>query len=225
MRSAWASRAVPKHHYWGRRSPAGEPGSRAPSRTGWQRSHSSSLGAPEAGNLFFELMSAASVWLFWLTLRKPFGEAAAAFAAGLMALSPWSALFGDRVWNPNAFLFFEGLALLAAVKLREHPRSAWAAVLLVACLALPQLHSSAPVVWLALLPLVVGPLRQARRRTLAIGIALGALLYIPLLIHEAKTGSVTRARSSPRRSPSVGGRTRPSTASASCSHPFTCSGS
>ena len=144
--------------------------------------------APEGGNLFFELMSAASVWLFWLTLRKPFGEAAAAFAAGLMALSPWSALFGDRVWNPNAFLFFEGLALLAAVKLREQPRSAWAAVLLVACLALPQLHSSAPVVWLALLPLVVGPLRQARRRTLAVGIALGALLYVPLLIHEAKTG-------------------------------------
>jgi len=144
--------------------------------------------APEGGNLFFELMSAASVWLFWLTLRKPFGDAAAAFAAGLMALSPWSALFGDRVWNPNAFLFFEGVALLAAVKLRENPRSAWAAVLLVACLALPQLHSSAPVVWLALMPLVVGPLRQARRRTLAVGVVIGALLYIPLLIHEAKTG-------------------------------------
>ena len=144
--------------------------------------------APEAGNLFFELMGATSVWLFWLTLRRPFGEAAAAFAAGLMALSPWSALFGDRVWNPNAFLFFACVALFAAVKLRERPTSAWAAVLLVACLALPQLHMSALVVWLALLPLVVKPLRQARRRTLVLGVALGALLYLPLAIHEAKTG-------------------------------------
>jgi hypothetical protein len=144
--------------------------------------------APEAGNLFFELMGAASVWLFWLTLRRPFGEPAAAFAAGLMALSPWSALFGDRVWNPNAFLFFACVALLAAVKLRERPTSAWAAVLLVACLALPQLHMSALVVWLGLLPLVARPLRQAPRRTLVLGVALGALLYLPLAIHEAKTG-------------------------------------
>jgi hypothetical protein len=144
--------------------------------------------APEAGNLFFELMGAGAVWLFWLTLRGPFGEAGALFAAALMALSPWSALFGDRVWNPNAFLFFEGLALLAAVKMRERPHSAWVVLLVVASLALPQLHSSAPVVWLALIPLVAAPLRRAPRRALALGCVLGALLYLPLAIHEVRTG-------------------------------------
>lgn len=144
--------------------------------------------APEAGNLFFELLGAGSVLLFWLAMRGPFGDAAATFAAALMALSPWSALFGDRVWNPNVFLFFAALALLAAVKLRERPQSAWAAVLPAACLTLPQLHMSAPVVWLALVPLVARPLRQARRRTLAIGLLLGLLLYLPLAISEAKTG-------------------------------------
>jgi hypothetical protein len=145
--------------------------------------------APEAGNLLFELLGAATVWMFWLALRRPFGEAGAAVAAGLMALSPWSALFGDRVWNPHAFLFFEGLALLAAIKLRERPASAWAAVLPVACLALPHLHMSAPVVWLALLPLVAGQLRHMRRRWLALGLVLGLLLYIPLAVHEARTGA------------------------------------
>ena len=144
--------------------------------------------APEAGNAFFELLGAASVWMFWYGLRRPFGDAAAAFAAALLAFSPWSALFGDRVWNPNAFLCFEGLALLAVIKLRERPASAWAAVLPVACLVLPQLHSSAPVVWLALVPLAYGHVRRWNRRHLALGFVLAALLYVPLAIHEAQTG-------------------------------------
>jgi hypothetical protein len=144
--------------------------------------------APEAGNVFFELMGAAAVWMFWYALRRPFGDGPATFAALLMAFSPWSALFGDRVWNPNAFLVFDTLALLAAVKVRERPDSPWAAVLPVACLILPQLHSSAPVVWLALVPIVWGSVRRWNRRWLALGVLVGALLYIPLAIHEAKTG-------------------------------------
>jgi hypothetical protein len=144
--------------------------------------------APEAGNVFFELMGAATVWMFWYALRCPFGGAAATFAAALLACSPWSALFADRVWNPNAFLVFEGLALLAVVKLRERPDSAWAAVLPVACLVLPQLHMSAPVVWLALMPLAWGTVRRWNRRWLALGCVLAALLYIPLVVHEADTG-------------------------------------
>jgi hypothetical protein len=47
---------------------------------------------------------------------------------------------------------------------------------------------SAPVVWLALLPLVAGRLRLVRRRTLVIGVVLGALLYIPFAVSEARTG-------------------------------------
>jgi len=144
--------------------------------------------APEAGNVFFELLGAASVWMFWFALRRPFGDGPAAFAGLLLAFSPWSALFGDRVWNPNSFLAVATLALLAAVKVRERPDSAWAAVLPVACLVLPHLHMSAPVVWLALLPLVYGTVRRWNRRWLAVGLVVAALLYIPLAIHEAKTG-------------------------------------
>jgi hypothetical protein len=144
--------------------------------------------APEASFLFFELLGAASVWMFWFALRRPFGEAPAAFAAALLALSPWSALFADRVWNPNAFLVVELLAFLAVVKLRDRPDSAWAAVVPPACLALPHLHMSAPVVWLALAPLAYGTIRRWNRRYLALGAVLAALLYVPYAIHEAQTG-------------------------------------
>jgi hypothetical protein len=144
--------------------------------------------APEAENVFFELMGAATVLCFWLSLRRPFGEAGAAFAGFMMALSPWSALFGDRAWNPHAFLFFEGLALLAVIRLRENPHSAWAAVVPPACLALPHFHMSAPVFWLALLVLGGRSILRWNRRYLAMGIALGLLLYIPVAIYEARTG-------------------------------------
>ncbi len=144
--------------------------------------------APEAGNLFFELLGALTVWMFWSSLRSPFGEAGAAFAAILMALSPWSALFGDRVWNPHAFLLCEGVALLAVLRLRENPDSRWAIGLPVACLALLQLHMSAPVVWLALLPLGATSWRRWNRRYLALGIALGLALYVPAAMSEIGSG-------------------------------------
>jgi hypothetical protein len=144
--------------------------------------------APEASTVFFELMGAASVWMFWFALRRPFGEAPAAFAAALLAFSPWSALFGDRVWNPNAFLVVETLAFLAVVKLRDRPESAWAAVVPPACLVLPHMHMSAAVVWLALVPLAYGTIRRWNRRYLALGLLLAALLYVPYAINEAQTG-------------------------------------
>jgi hypothetical protein len=145
--------------------------------------------APEAAYVFYELLGTATVAMFWLALRKPFGERAAAFAAALMALSPWSALFGDRMWNPHAFLFVEAVAFLAAAALRAQPDSRWAAFTLpLACLALPQMHMSAPVVWLALVPLVWPALRRANRRALVLGTVAGALLYLPYAIHELQTG-------------------------------------
>lgn len=145
--------------------------------------------SPVGANVFYELLGAGTVVMFWLAVRKPFGEVAAAFAGLLMATSPWSALFGDRVWNPHAFLFVEAVAFLAAVRLRYDPDSRWAAFALpFSALALPQLHMSAPVVWLALLPLVTPVLRRANRRALAVGLVGGALLYVPYVIFEAHTG-------------------------------------
>jgi hypothetical protein len=144
---------------------------------------------PEVGNVCFELLAAAIVWMFWLALRRPFGDAGATFAAVLMALSPWNALYGDKVTNIPPFLFLEGAALLAACRLRERPETVWAVVVLpVACLALPQLHMSAPGVWLALVPMVWGGIRRWNRRALAVGLALGALLYVPFFLSEARTG-------------------------------------
>lgn len=144
--------------------------------------------APEAQYAFVEILGAVTVALFWHAMRRPFGERAAFFAGMLMAFSPWSTLYADRTWNPNVMPFVLVLALLAVVRLRENPRSPWLAVFLPAFAVMPHFHMSAPVAWAGLAVLVFQTLRQWDRRWLGIGLALAAMLYIPLLVHELQTG-------------------------------------
>ena len=89
--------------------------------------------APEAGNVFFELLGAAAVWMFWYALRRPFGDAAATFAAALLAFSPWSAAVRRPRLEPERVPGLRrGWRCSRCVRLRERPDSAWAAVLPVA---------------------------------------------------------------------------------------------
>ena len=154
--------------------------------------------APEAQYAFVEILGAFTVGVFWHALRRPFGERAALFAGVLMALSPWSALYADRTWNPNVLPLVVMLALLAAIRLRTDPASPWLAAFLPLCAVMPQFHMSAPVAWAGLV-VIAWPVARSwtagrawrdrrSRRHLAVGVALSALLYVPLAVHEAKTG-------------------------------------
>lgn len=144
--------------------------------------------APEAQYAFVELLGAVTVGVFWHALRRPFGERGALFAGVLMALSPWSALYADRTWNPNVLPLVLALALLAAVRLREDPRSRWLVAFLPLGAVMPHFHMSAPVAWAGLFVLVMGTMRRWDRRWLATGLGLAALLYVPLLGNEIVTG-------------------------------------
>jgi hypothetical protein len=144
--------------------------------------------APEAQYAFVEVLGAVTVGVFWHAMRRPFGERAALFAGLLMAFSPWSALYADRTWNPNVAPLALNLALLAALRLREDPRSKWLCAFLPLSAVMAQLHMSAPVAWVGLLVLVAGTVRSWRRRWVVVGGALVVALYIPLLAHELSTG-------------------------------------
>lgn len=143
---------------------------------------------PEAQFLFVEVLGAVTATLFWHAMRRPFGERGALYAGVLFALSPWCALYADRTWNPNVLPFFVGLALLAALRVRERPESRWLVALLPLCAVMAHLHMSAPVAWAALAVMVWPSVRRWPRRHLAIGLGLCALLYLPLLAHELGTG-------------------------------------
>jgi hypothetical protein len=150
--------------------------------------------APEACNGFVALLGAATVVLYWQSLRSYFGEIGALLAALLMACMPWSTLYADRIWNPNVLGFFVATALWAACRLRKRPSLAAAVVLFVSMAAMPQLHLSSPMVWLALLPIWLPEVRAWRWHWAPIAALSGATLYIPMILHELRThGSNTLA--------------------------------
>lgn len=144
--------------------------------------------APEAQYAFVELLGAVTVGVFWHALRKPIGERGALVAGLCMACAPWSALYADRTWNPNVMPLVVVLALLAAVRVRENPRSSWLIALLPLGAVLAQFHLSAPVAWAGLAVLVGPSVRGWPARHVLRGTALALLLYVPLAVHELTTG-------------------------------------
>jgi hypothetical protein len=144
--------------------------------------------APEAQYLFVELLGAVTVVVQWHLLRRPFGERAAFVAALLVACSPWSALYADRTWNPNVLPFVVVVALLAAWRVREDPRSRFGIALLPLLAVMPHFHMAAPVAWAGVVVVAGRALLKLPRRHLALGLLLSLLLYVPFLVNEWSTG-------------------------------------
>ena len=143
--------------------------------------------APEACNAFVAVLGGVSVLLYWSALRPYFGETGAAMASLLMACMPWSTLYADRAWNPNVLGFFVALAFWAACRTRRIPSRAVVVLLVVSMAAMPHLHMSSPMVWLALLPIWLPSVRRWRWHWLLLAMTLALSLYAPMLIHERAT--------------------------------------
>jgi hypothetical protein len=144
--------------------------------------------APELCNAFVALLGAASVVLYWKALRPYFGEIGALLAALMMACSPWSTLYADRIWNPNVIQIFVAMAFCAACRLRKKPSLGYVVMLFASMAAMPQLHMSSPMVWLALLPIWLPSVRKWRWHWALTGLLASAVLYIPMLTYELRTG-------------------------------------
>jgi len=142
---------------------------------------------PEFLNAFVALLGAASVVLFWSALRPYFGEMGAAVAGFLMACAPWSSLYADRLWGANVLQVFVALAFWAACRVRRKPALGPVVLLLVTAGAMPQLHLSCAVIWLALMPIFLPSLRRWRWSWVAIGVGLAAILYVPMLVSEHRS--------------------------------------
>lgn len=133
-----------------------------------------------AGHLF------AAV-LFYRLLRDLKGERAAFFGLALAMLTPWDILYGDRIWVSCVVPVFGAVGLYAAVQARES--AVWQGVLLAVCLLLPQVHLSAPVLWIACgTILLLRPPRRWSKRALLIGLGVTVLLYLPMLVAELSSG-------------------------------------
>jgi len=143
---------------------------------------------PEAANAEVAILGAFSVGFVWAGVRALLGFFPAIIAALLMAFSPWSILYSDRIWNANVIIFLVSVAFWAAVKVYQTPQSRWIALLIAISGIMPQFHLSVPVVWLSLIVMVAPRWRQWNWKWAITGVVVGLLGYIPYLEYELQSG-------------------------------------
>ena len=142
---------------------------------------------PEAANLWVAILGALSVVLFWDGARRLLGTGAATFASVLMAFSPWSVLYADRIWNSNVVGFPVAVVFWVVAILKGNPRSRWVALGIASAILIPQFHMSAPIVWVGAGVLLGTDLRKVDRRWVTLGVAMGLLAYAPMIVSETIT--------------------------------------
>ena len=136
------------------------------------------------------LMGIAAVALTWWLARSIAGPLAGFLAGLILAVSPAGIEESTFIWNPNPIPLFAALALAAAWRGRQTGHARWWAVAIGAAGAVVQLHVLGLVFFVAILVLALLELRRNRAawRGLLGGLAIVALLFAPLAIHELTTG-------------------------------------
>jgi 4-amino-4-deoxy-L-arabinose transferase-like glycosyltransferase len=144
-------------------------------------------------------LGTAAVGVTWWLARAIGGRAAGAMAGLLLAVSPAAVEQSTFIWNPNPIPFFAVVALAAAWRGHQTGRTRWWAVSVASAGMVVQLHVLgvvflAPIVGFAIADVVAARRSddQARVRRviagLAGGLAIVALMFVPLLVNEFQTG-------------------------------------
>ena len=145
---------------------------------------------PVVVTAFLALLGIGAVALTWWLGRAIGGSRAGAIAGLLLAVSPAAIDQSTFIWNPNPIAFFAALAFVAAWTARSGGRPAWWTLALVAAGMVVQLHVLGAIFFLEMLEIVALQALRDRsvRRPLVAGVALVALLFVPLLAYELNTG-------------------------------------
>jgi 4-amino-4-deoxy-L-arabinose transferase-like glycosyltransferase len=151
---------------------------------------------PVAVTAWLALLGMGAVALTWWLARAIAGPVAGVLAGLVLALSPAAIEESTFIWNPNPIPLFAALALAAAWRGRTTGRARWWAVAVGAAGAVVQLHVLGLVFLVPVVGLCVLELRRNRAawRGLVGGLAIVAMLFLPLAIHELTTGFLETRR-------------------------------
>jgi hypothetical protein len=145
------------------------------------------------------LMGVAAVGVTWW-LARAIGGPVAGFVAGLLlALSPAGIDESTFLWNPNPIPLFAAISLATAWQAHRTGRARWWIVAIGSAGIVVQLHVLGIVFGPPIVALLLYDIRRATRtadrplaRRLAgaglSGLAVVALLFVPLAIHELQSG-------------------------------------
>ncbi|MBI4821571.1 MAG: hypothetical protein HY791_35245 [Deltaproteobacteria bacterium] len=145
--------------------------------------------SPRLGGIWVALLHVLCGALVVATAQKLRDARTALTSAILFAFAPWDVLYGDRIWGSSLAPILGSLALYGLIDRRP----VWQAIAIACALCLPQLHLSAPVVWVALGAwALLQPKSDATPRWSPRALAIGALVtvisYAPAIVSELHTG-------------------------------------
>ncbi len=154
---------------------------------------------PSAVIAWIGLLGVAGVIATWWFARMIGGPVVGALAGLLLAVSPGAIEESIFIWNPNPIPLFAALALGCAWRGHVSGRRRWTVAAIASAGMVMQLH----VLGITLLPIVLAwPVADAIRAlragdraaarhaagSIGIGLAIVAVLYVPLLVSELQTG-------------------------------------
>jgi hypothetical protein len=145
------------------------------------------LGAsPYFGSVFVALLHALAGWMLYLVAREAIGERGGLIALALFAFAPWDVLYADRIWlSCVAPVWGTAVLFLAASPVVLESTAVAQGALMFFGVTLPELHMSAPIVWVAAAVMLwLKPPARWNRRALLVGALLGALTYAAPLWNE-----------------------------------------
>jgi 4-amino-4-deoxy-L-arabinose transferase-like glycosyltransferase len=161
---------------------------------------------PTAIVAWIAALGVAAVGVTWWFARSVGGRVTAVIAGLLMAVSPAAIEESTFIWNPNPIPLFAALALGCAWRAHSTGGARWWIPAILAAGMVVQLHVLGivflpPILALALTDIVRawrsgdGARARALIRATAAGLALAALLFVPLVLHELETdfGETRRA--------------------------------
>jgi hypothetical protein len=143
--------------------------------------------SPRLGAAFVAILHVVAGWLVYRLLLEARGSGAAIAGLAVAMASPWDVLYADRIWVSCLVPVLGTVGLYAATRARDS--AAWQGALAGLLLVLPQVHLSAPVLWIACAVIVLlRPPARWNRRALWIGVAIAFVLYAPMLVVEVQSG-------------------------------------
>lgn len=150
---------------------------------------------PYAQSLFYAAFAELGVLAFAAVIRRWMGWKPAALFLVVAIAAPYLVAYSDRVWAGNLFFTLCAGTIWLVSRLVVRPSRKKETIALAAlAVAMPQLHlSTAHLVLLAVVVLAVFRVRPSFK-WLVLGAFVGALVYVPYLVHELRTDfSNTRA--------------------------------
>jgi 4-amino-4-deoxy-L-arabinose transferase-like glycosyltransferase len=152
---------------------------------------------PFAVVLELALLGIAAVPVVWWLARSIGGPATgriAGLVAGLLiAVSPSAIETSTFIWNPNPIPLFAALAYASAWRARQTGRAQWWAAAVICAGVVTQLHVLGVIFLIAIVVAAFvtpgrGAPRAASARSVAVGLVVVAITYLPLLAYELGHG-------------------------------------